>query len=94
MVQRITPEKMEEVWERIGSVLGELVGLDSNGDPLIQVILVNKQRNHSLMYAPIPKDAPGREADILSRLSLNLSIATEHFNQYTKKRLEELEVGE
>lgn len=77
-------EQLEELREELQDLAEKRFGVDSEGDPRVEVILVDRTRTQSLRYIPLPyehKAASQEERDqILDIAHRNLGIAMRDFD--------------
>jgi hypothetical protein len=103
---QVDPKQFEEAEKKVEDLLQEMFGLDDEGDPNVEFILVDRQRQQRMAYRAIPyrhkleDGKPTHEAseeeqdkrmnELLEAAEFNLSVAWRDFQTIFRIRQDDL----
>jgi len=79
----VTDKEIEVIWGRISQLKAEITPVDCDGDPVIEIIMIDRRKYEPMHYFPVPYREQG-EAEYEDELLTNLDIALEALRRFRK----------
>lgn len=77
----VTDREIEAIRGRVSLLRVDMIPVDSDGDPVVDIILIDRRKLEPMHYFPVPyrdQNEQGHEEALLSNLDLALSALQRH----------------